>query len=133
MYDSPTTRALFDSRSGVLWAVDGFAAPVPYPVRWTDELGDAECAEGQRLGNRLLAPWHTLLDPARFHAEVDRIQSLPIGAIASAHTPAIRGGAIARSFGLLRGLPDAEPWAPYTQADLDSWVAAMAGSGHPAG
>ena len=133
VYDSPTTRALFDSRSGVLWAVDGFAAPVPYPVRWTDELGDAECAEGQRLGNRILAPWHTLLDPARFHAEVDRIQSLPIGAIASAHTPAIRGGAIARSFGLLRGLPDAEPWAPYTQADLDSWVAAMAGSGHPAG
>ena len=53
--------------------------------------------------------------------------------VASAHTPAIRGGAIARSFGLLRGLPDAEPWAPYTQADLDSWVAAMAGSGHPAG
>ncbi len=78
-------------------------------------------------------PFQQFAPPVGFHAEVDRIQSLPIGAIASAHTPAIRGGAIARSFGLLRGLPDAEPWAPYTQADLDSWVAAMAGSGHPAG
>jgi flavorubredoxin len=133
VYDSPTTRALFDSRTGVLWAVDGFASPVPFPVQWTDELPEQACTEGQRLGGRLLAPWHTLLDRARFHAHVDQIQSLPIQVMASAHAPAIRGQHIARSLAILRELPEAEPWAPFTQGDLESWLTAMAEPARPAG
>ena len=133
VYDNPTTRAIFDSRARVLWAVDGFASPVPSPVEWADELDADAYTEGQRLGGRLLAPWHTVLDPAKFHAHVDQVQSLPIEVIASAHAPAIRGGYVARSFELVRELPDAKPWAPFTQGDLEMWLAAMAAPAGAAG
>src|SRR5690606_36393950 len=33
VYDAPTTRGLFDPTTGVYWSADGFASPMPVPVR----------------------------------------------------------------------------------------------------
>jgi hypothetical protein len=56
---------------------------------------------------------------------VPRRLALPIQVIAGCHTPAIRGSRIKTGFDLLRDLPTAEGWSPYTQADLEQWSRAM--------
>ena len=44
IYDSPTTRGLYDPNTGVYWSSDAFATPMPSPVRDADEL-DHEIAD----------------------------------------------------------------------------------------
>lgn len=125
IYDSPTTRAIFDSRTGVLWSSDAFASPVAGPMEWIDDLDRDTFVEGQLFGGRILAPWHNLLDAQKFQRHVDRVQSLPIEVIASCHAPTIRGPRVAQAFDVMRSLPDTAAWEPFTQADLESWLAAM--------
>jgi hypothetical protein len=43
----------------------------------------------------------------------------------------LRGHRVAEAFDLLRQLPDVPPWQEFTQADLDSWMAAAEGSVPP--
>ena len=124
LFDNPTTRGLFDDRTGVFWAVDTFACPVPVPMQGVGDLSDAEFAEGQLLGARLVSPWHQWIDEERWGAYVQRIRDLPINVVASCHAPTIDGGRIDRAFELLETVPSAAPWQPFTQADLDLWMAA---------
>jgi flavorubredoxin len=123
VYDNPTTRGLFDERTGVFWAVDTFAMPVPQPTQWAHEVDADTFEEGQRFGARLIAPWHEWLDERRFTAHVDAVRELPITVLTSCHGPAIRGEHVDRSFDILRSLPSAGAWSPFTQADLEQWLA----------
>ena len=125
LFDNPTSRALFDERTGVLWSVDTFATNMPVPLAEADELSDGAFRDGQLLGGRLVAPWHQWLDADKFGRHVSEVEDLPIEVIAGCHTPAIRGARIRAAFDVLRGLPSAEPWAEYTQADLERWSRAM--------
>jgi flavorubredoxin len=132
LFDNPTTRGLFDQRTGVLWGVDTFALPVPAPITDVDELDDDTYREGQSFGARLVAPWHQWLDVEKFRSHVETTASLPITAIASCHAPAIRGPRIASAFDTLRAVPGGDPWMPFTQADLELWVSAMQAGPPPA-
>lgn len=125
LFDNPTTRGLFDDRTGVFWSVDAFASPVPRPLERIDDLTEDEFVEGQLFGARLVAPWHVWLDERKFCAHVDQVQSMPIEVIASCHAPAIHADRIEQAFELLRAVPTADPWMPFTQADLDQWMSAM--------
>jgi flavorubredoxin len=125
LFDNPTTRALFDERTGVLWSVDTFATNEPVPLQEADELADDAFRDGQLLGGRLVAPWHQWLDGDKFARHVREVEDLPIEVIAGCHTPAIRGPRIDIAFELLRGLPAADPWSEFTQADLEQWARAM--------
>ena len=127
VFDNPTTRGIFDDRTGVFWAVDTFALPVSHPLEDAADIPDAEFTEGQQLGARLVAAWHPWLDERKFNGYVDQVQAMPIEVVASCHAPAIRGDRIGRAFELLRGLPSIEPWQAFTQQDLEQWLAAMAG------
>jgi len=129
VFDNPTTRGLFDDRTGVFWAVDTCALPVAGPMADVTDISDGDFDAGQLLGVQLVAPWHQWLDEQKFCAHVDRVQSMPIEVIASCHAPAISGARIGRSFDLLRRIHSAEPWAGFTQQDLDQWMAAMAAGG----
>jgi flavorubredoxin len=40
VFHSPTTRGLFDIRTGVYWAAPAFACPAPHVVDDVAELGD---------------------------------------------------------------------------------------------
>ena len=63
VYDSPTTRGLFDPTTGVYWAVDTFATPLPDP-----KLGDRRPRSGLlEFGLMLFAlgavsPWLSMVD-----------------------------------------------------------------------
>jgi flavorubredoxin len=129
VFDNPTSRALFDERTGVLWSVDTFATNVPQYCEVSGDLSEQEFRDGQLLGGRLVAPWHAWLDETRFRAHVDSLRALPITVIAGCHTPAIRDGRIDTAFDLLCTLPSADPWTPITQQDLEAMFAAMAPPG----
>lgn len=126
VFDNPTSRALFDERTGVLWSVDTFASNTPCHLEDCRDLSDADFEQGQLFGARLVAAWHAWLDARKFNAHVDYVRALPINVIAGCHTPAIRGARINKAFDVLRTLPDAEPWMPPTQLDLEAMLAAMA-------
>lgn len=63
LFDGPTTRGLFDERTGVLWAVDSFAALTTGAVHHQQDLPRDLYAESFALLNSLVSPWHQWLDP----------------------------------------------------------------------
>jgi flavorubredoxin len=131
LYDNPTTRALFDTKTDVLWSVDTFATNVPAPMPDIGELTDDEFRDGQLFGGRLVSPWYTLLDVGKFRAVVDDFERLGAEVVAGCHSPVLHGRRVAEAFDLLRQLPDVPPWQEFTQADLDGWMEAAEGSVPP--
>jgi flavorubredoxin len=131
LYDSPTTRGLLDTKSGVYWAVDTFATPVPGGesteklARDVAELDAEFWTHGMTMfAINALAPWIRLVDQDRFGAEVQRLSDLEISTIISAHSPTITGINVAEALTRLRELPTAEcPPAP-DQAVLELILAA---------
>ncbi|MGH8983170.1 MAG: MBL fold metallo-hydrolase [Acidimicrobiia bacterium] len=119
LFDSPTTRGLFDHRTRVYWAADCFATTVPSPALDVADLDPAEWDDGFMLVNRLLSPWHVLVDDAKFHRLVDGVESLGISTVASAHSPAIHGEHVAKAFRKLRRLPYVGPAPLPVQAEPD--------------
>ena len=121
LYDSPTTRGLLDERSGIYWAADAFATPMPQPVATVADLDAEFWAQGHAMfAHHGLAPWLRLVDDGRFQAGIDRFAALGATAIAGAHTPLVPGSQIPAATELLRVLPTAEvPPAP-DQTVLDA-------------
>jgi hypothetical protein len=127
VYDSPTTRGLFDPTTGVYWAVDTFATPLPDP-----KLGIADLdAEFWNFGLAMFAlgavsPWLALVDEKKYGAYVDGVQNLEITTIAACHSPVIEGPFIERAFARIRALPSLDPIPLPDQSVLDEIVAASA-------
>lgn len=127
VYDSPTTRGLFDPTTGVYWAVDSFATPLPDPKMTVADLDDDFWEFGLTLfALGAVSPWLSLVDDAKYARYVDRVQSLPITAIASCHSPVIEGPFIDRAFTRIRQLPSLDPPQLPDQSVLDQIVAATA-------
>lgn len=129
VFDSPATRGLLDSRTGVLWASDCFASLLTGPVTDGADLDPAFWAETFLMVHSIFTPWHPLLDAAKFDAHVDRTANLNAAAIASAHGPAMHGPMIKEAMELVRRLPSMAPCPMFNQADLDGMRAAMAAAG----
>jgi metallo-beta-lactamase superfamily protein len=125
LYDSPTTRGLFDSKTGVYWAVDTFATPLPDPHAGVADLDPEFWEFGMTLfAFGALCPWLSLLDPVKFGRYVDGIQNLDIKTVSGCHTPPIEGAHIGAAFDIVRGLPDVEPPPLPDQSILDQIIAA---------
>lgn len=131
LYDSPATRGLFDHKTGVFWAVDSFATPVPGGegaeklAEDVSELDDEFWSGGMTMfAFNALAPWLRLVDPERFAAEVGHLSELQLSTIISAHSPVITGNKVPEALQKLQALPQADcPPAP-DQAVLDLILAA---------
>jgi flavorubredoxin len=134
LYDSPTTRGLLDTKTGVYWAADTFATPVPGGegaenlARDVAELDAEFWTHGMTMfAFNALAPWLRLVDQERFEAEVERFSHFEISTIISANSPTITGSKVAEALTTLRELPSAEcPPAP-DQAVLDLILRATQG------
>jgi len=124
VFDSPVTRGLFDTTTGVYWAVDTFATAMPEHLVDVADMPADEWSEMMLLFNRMVSPWHGLLDQDRFDRYVDEVVSLGITTVASGHSAALRGDRLTEAFRLIRTLPSL-PEAPLLgQDDLDSILAA---------
>jgi flavorubredoxin len=111
VYDSPTTRGLFDPTTGVYWASDAFATPMmAEPVDTVDELPPPMWAEGMAMfHHHALSPWLSIVDEGRYGSEVASLRGLGAEVLVSAHSPAITGRSVDRAFDLLASLPSTVP------------------------
>ncbi len=126
LFDSPVTRGLYDDRTGVYWAADAFATPLPGPMNDISELDPVAWENGLAMFNCWNSPWYKLLDSAKFERHVDRVQDLDLEVVASCHSPIIRRPQLDRAFSLIRQVPYAlVPELP-SQADLEALKLALA-------
>jgi hypothetical protein len=128
IFDSPTTRGLWDASTGVYWAIDSFATPLQEAP--SIEL-DGIDPEFWQFGMTLFAfggvsPWLSLVDDGKFQRHVDRIQNLGATTIACCHSPVLRGQYIDDAFSIVRGFPTADIPPIPDQSVLDQIVAATA-------
>src|SRR5919199_255124 len=76
IFDGPATRGLYDEKTGVLWAVDSFAALTPGAIHEVADIPRSMFEETFRLLNSLVAPWHQWLHPKRYRRHVDSVERL---------------------------------------------------------
>ena len=72
-----------------------------------------------------------MLDTQKFRTVVDDFQRLNAEVVACCHSPVLRGRKISEAYDFLRQLPEIPPWAEFTQADLDQWMAVAESSVPP--
>jgi flavorubredoxin len=119
IFDSPTTRGLFDPTTGVYWASDSFAAPMLTPVRNVAELDPGFWDEGMPTFNQYVAPWITMTDDRKFQAAVDRVEALGASFITGCHTPVIGRSHVDQAIAATRRSPYATVAPQPDQAVLD--------------
>ncbi len=124
IFDGPATRGLYDDKTGVLWAVDTFAALTTGAVHHVDDLPNDLYEETFTFFNSLVSPWHQFLDPAKYNAHVDTIEALKPQAVASAHGPILVGDQIHDAFDRVRTLAGQPIIPPPGQEALDQLLAA---------
>jgi flavorubredoxin len=107
IYDSGTTRGLFDPTTGVYWGSDAFAAPMATPVRDVADLEFGPWLEGIATFAQYLSPWLSLVDAAKYQRTVDRIEALQPTVLAGCHSPAVTGTFVAEALDATR----TAPWA----------------------
>jgi flavorubredoxin len=127
LWDSPTTRGVFDSSTEVYWAVDAFATPCSIAVEASvDELDRETWRAGLAMfAQHALSPWLALVDNNRYRHHVERVRALGATTIASAHSPLITGASVDTAFDLLVTLPSVEVPPPPDQAALDAIVSQL--------
>jgi flavorubredoxin len=125
IFDGPTTRALFDERSRVLWSVDSFAALLTGAEYEHGDVPAEMYDETFRLFNSLISPWHQWLDVEKYRRHVDAVAALDPVATASAHGPVLRGAAIADAFDRVKAMAGEPIMQPPGQEMLDELVAQL--------
>jgi flavorubredoxin len=125
VFDSPTTRGLFDPTTGVYWASDAFASPMATPVRDVDELDPGAWLDGIHTFARYVSPWLELVDEAKFQRTVDRIEVLEPKVITGCHTPVITGDRVHDALAATRTAPWASVPPQPDQSVLDAIQSAL--------
>ena len=125
LYDSPTTRGLFDPVTGVYWASDCYACPVSSGTEFVDDLDPDEWTVGTGVFAKWNSPWVDLVDPDRYLSECRRIEELPLRAIASTHGPTIGASDVPRAHELIRSVPDLVAPSQPGQAELEAMLSAV--------
>jgi flavorubredoxin len=126
LYDSPTTRGLFDASTGVYWASDCYATPVTAGTAFVGELDPAFWADGFQMFQTWNSPWVSMLDEGKFADACARIEALQPTTIAGTHGPTIETSHVQQAFALMRDVI-AKPVPPQPgQPVLDQIIAAMA-------
>lgn len=128
VYDSPTTRGLFDPTTGVYWTSDAFATPMPTPVRDVAELEATFWEQGMPTFNQWVAPWMTIADDRKFQATVDRVEALGASTLAGCHTPLIGHSHVDRAIAATRRSAAVDVAPQPDQAVLDQIQLALIGA-----
>ena len=122
IFDGPTSRGLFDPKSGAMWIVDTFACLTPGSLE-ADDLPQQMLAEMMPAFNSAVSPWHAWLDRATYGRHVDAVEAFGATTVASAHGPVLRGERLDDAFDRLRGLAGAPIIPTPGQELLDTLLA----------
>jgi flavorubredoxin len=126
VFDSPVTRGFYDTKTGVYWASDSFAAPVLAP---SDDVGDLDptfWADGFHQFQAMVSPWLFDLRHDRWLDRVNAVARLRPATIAACHTPVITGRQVDTALRLMRDVHALGPVQDPTQADLEEMLAQVA-------
>lgn len=125
LFDSPTTRAVFDPSTGLYWAGDLGGAPGPdAPVHAADTPWD-ELAESFLVAQRWNSPWFEMLDDGAYQNKVTDLARKGIHTWAQTHGPVYSGAYVDRAIDLLREVTRG-PAVPQPGQDvLDTLVASV--------
>jgi flavorubredoxin len=123
IFDGPTTRGLYDERSGIMWAVDSFAALTTGAVYESHDVPLDLYDETFTLFNSMVSPWHQWLSPETYGRHVDDVRAIAPTTVASAHGPVLRGDAITDAFDRVQALAGRPIIQPPGQATLDELIA----------
>lgn len=123
LYDSPTTRGLFDPTTRTYWASDCYATPVTQGTAFVADLDPDEWCEGFTAFQHWNSPWVSMVQAAAFASECARIESLQPTTIATCHGPTIEQSHVARAFELMRSVPDTAAPPQPGQPVLDQIIA----------
>ena len=103
VFDGPTSRGLFDPKSGAMWMVDSFPCFTPGSLD-ADEMPQDLLSQVMPALSSAISPWHAWLDSAAYLRHVDAIEALGARTVASAHGPVLRGERLDDAFDRLRAL-----------------------------
>ena len=127
VFDSPTTRGFYDSKTSVYWGGDSFAAPSTVPSDDVSVFHPEEWRQGFNMFQLAISPWISLVDAVKYNQTIQRIADLDPKVIVGAHSPAIFGEYVGTAIDMLYDLPQAElPQLP-GQETLDMIVAQVLG------
>jgi flavorubredoxin len=75
LWDSPTTRGVFDVSTNVYWAVDAFATPCSTAVEASVDELDPEAWRGgmAMFAHHALSPWLAMVDGGRYRHHVEQV------------------------------------------------------------
>jgi flavorubredoxin len=127
VFDAPTTRGFYDSKTGVYWASDAFATPTSAVIDDVSSLHPEEWRQGFNLFQTALSPWVHLADAVKFNRTVCRIAELDIKTIGAAHTPAVFGEYVNSAIDMMLDLPQQPPAQLPGQETLDQIIAMVSG------
>lgn len=127
VFDSPTTRGLFDPTTGVYWASDSFSTPMLQPVTHIDTVDPEFWQQGFAMFAKYVSPWTEMVDDTKFEQTVRRIEQLDITTIAACHTPTVGPDHIAAAFELMHSFRSQVVPPEPDQAVLNQIVAAITG------
>ncbi len=127
LFDSPTTRGLFDPESGVYWAADSFASMVTPGVTDAADLDHELWRSTFVEMNRQISPWHALLDQQKFDQILRRFSTMEAKTVVGAHGAVLSGEHVEQAIDLLATFPGLPEVAFPGQDLLDSILAAAAG------
>jgi len=102
IFDSGTTRGLFDPLTEVYWASDSFGSPMQAPVRDVADLDLVPWLEGIHMFAQYVSPWLDLVEEGKFQRAVDRVADLSPRVLAGCHTPMIGPGHVADAIAATR-------------------------------
>lgn len=125
MFDSPSTRAVHDSFTRVLWAADSFASFLPGEVYDAGDVPVDMYDQSFAVLNGWNTPWLEWVDTDRFAAHVNASRALPLDVVASCHGPVHRGHHIDEAYRRTLDLA-AQPILPMPgQAMLDQLLSSI--------
>jgi len=126
IFDGPTTRGIYDSKTAAMWAVDSFACLLPGAVLDVHDLDRDFVDEMIPAMNSAVSPWHAWLDADVYRRHLDDIEGLGVLTVATAHGPVLTGDAIHRAFEHARNMAG-KPIIPTAgQELLDELIAGLA-------
>lgn len=125
LYDSPTTRGLFDPTTGVYWASDAYATPVERGTAMVSDLDPDFWTEGFTAFQAWNSPWVSMLESQAFGAACGRIEDLGVTAIGTCHGPTIGPESLPRAFEMMRAMPHVDAPPQPGQPVLDGIIASI--------
>ena len=126
MFDNPSTTALYDDKSQVLFSSDCFGALLQAVPDNAAEIPAKDLREGQVLWTTIDSPWLHKVDAGAFASELDRIRKIEPKMILSSHLPPAPGEMMERLLASLAATPAAQPFVGPDQAALEHMLKGMA-------